>query len=260
MATKKDERRRQNNLSKSGQNSEKSIRSANKNNNKNDSCDGKKRTADMSSLEKLKVEQLKTLLRQKGLPVSGRKDELIQRLKNGPTKGGPKPKAWQHSDAKKDLKRALLDPTSSIHKMSLESVRRSDDRFGQYPNFSKYYNDLKRQVQEEKIRVHDDDIAAEKYRQSNPRSHLNQRGYPHWDKHPAKKLLEVDVASNVHQDMTPIQLQRTNDAYKDFPADVFAKRVYREVSKQKAAQFWAFKRNKRGMKNYLKEVSERANR
>jgi len=227
---------------------------ANNNTAKNEGGDGQ------MDLEALKVDQLKSLLRQKGLPVSGRKHELVQRLKNGPKKGGPKLKAWQHSDAKKDLKRALLDPTSSIHNMSLENVRRSDDRFGHYPNFAKYYDDLKRQVREEKLRVHQDDVAAEKYRRSNPRSHLNQRGYPHWDTHPAKKLLEVDVANNMHMKMTPIQLRGTNNAYKDFPPDVFAKRVNREVSKQKAAQFWAFKRNKRGMKNYLREVSERANR
>ena len=80
----------------------------------NESSDGEKRTGDVASLKKLTVEQLKTLLRQKGLPVSGRKKELVHRLKNGSKKGGPKPKAWQHSDAKKDLKRALLDPRSHI--------------------------------------------------------------------------------------------------------------------------------------------------
>ena len=100
----------------------------------NESSDGEKITGDVVSLQKLTVEQLKTLLRQKGLPVSGRKKELVHRLKNGSKKGGPKPKAWQHSDAK-------LDPTSSIHNMSLESVRKSDDRFGLYPNFAKYYAD-----------------------------------------------------------------------------------------------------------------------
>lgn len=252
---------RQNNLPVSGQKHDlierlrkKVGRSANK------WGDGEKRTEDVSSLKKLTAEQLKALLRQRGLPVSGRKNELIQRLKNGSRKGGQKPKAWQHSDAKKDLKRALLDPTSPIHSMSLESVRKSDERFDQYPNFAKYYDDLKRQVQEEKLRVHHDDIAVEKYRQSNPRSNLNERGYPHWDTHLAKKLLEVDVANNMHLEMTPIQLRRTNNAYKDFPTDVFAKRVNREVLKQKSAQFWAFKRNKRGMKKYLREVSERAKR
>ena len=115
-------------------------------------------------------------------------------------------------------------------------------------------------MREEKLRVHRDNIAVEKYRQSNPRSYLNERGYPHWDTHPARKLLELDVANNKHQEMTATQLQRTNNAYKEFPTEVFAKRVNREVSKQKAAQFWAYKRNKRGMKNYLRELSDRANR
>ena len=120
--------------------------------------------------------------------------------------------------------------------MSLESVRKSDDRFGLYPNFAKYIAVLKRQVREEKLRVHHDDIAAERCRQSIPRS-LNERGYPHWDTHPAKKLLEVDVANNMHKKISPIQLQRTNNAYKHFPKDVFAKRVNRKISKQKAAHF-----------------------
>ena len=214
----------------------------------------------------LKVKQLQSLLRQRGLPVTGRKSELVERLKNG-GKGGlkarssnttPKPKAWQHSDAKKDLKRALLDPSSPIHYMTLENIRKSDDRFGQYHNFAKYYRNLKKLVEEEKRRVHQDDIAAAKFMKSNPRSYLNQRGYPHWNTHAAKAILEVDVANNLHLKMKPHQLRGTNKAYKDFPSEVFAKRVSREVSKQKAAQFWAYKRNKRGMKKYLKDISERA--
>ena len=43
------------------------------------------------NLETLKVPQLKALLKEKGLPVSGRKDELIKRLRSLPV--GPKPKA-----------------------------------------------------------------------------------------------------------------------------------------------------------------------
>ncbi|KAL7550242.1 hypothetical protein ACHAWF_013480 [Thalassiosira exigua] len=155
-------------------------------------------------LEKKTVAELKVLLRQKGLPVSGRKSELIERLLNGYT--GPKPKPWQYSEAKKDLKRALLDPTSSIHKMSLEEVRSSDDRFKQYPNFGKYFRDLKKQVEAEKEQVKQDDAAAESHLQKNPRSRLTQRGYPHWDTHAAKSLLELDVANDVHQNMTQQQL------------------------------------------------------
>ena len=210
-----------------------------------------------SALEKMTVNQLKPLLRQKGVPVSGRKAELISRLLNGYT--GPKPKPWQHSQAKKDLKRALLDPTSPIHKMTVEEIRKSDDRYTKYPNFEKYYRDLKEHVEAEKEQVKQDDATAERHMANNPRSHLNKRGYPHWDTHAAKALLGVDVANGMHQKMKPLQLRNARNAYTEFPADVFTKRVHREVSKQKGAEFWAHKRNKRGMKKYLKEVALRSN-
>jgi hypothetical protein len=38
----------------------------------------------------------------------------------------------------------------------------------------------------------------------------------------------------------------------------FAKRVSQEVGKQTAAQFWADKRNKSGMKKFLEDVANRA--
>ena len=208
-------------------------------------------------LEQMKVRELRSLLKQRGLPVSGKKAELIKRLKNG-SSGGPKPKPWQHSSAKKDLKRSLLDPASPIHNMSVEDIRNSDERYQQYPNFEKYYKDLKAQVEAEKRQVKEDDIAAERHMRNNQRSAINKRGYPHWDTHAAKKLLELDVAKGAHQKMKPSKLRDTRVEYKEFPSDVFAKRVHREASKQLGAEFWAYKRNKRGMKKYLKEIAERA--
>jgi hypothetical protein len=69
--------------------------------------------------DKMTIKQLKSLLRKKGLPVTGRKADLMERLKTGYNIQGPKPKPWQHSTAKKDLKRSLLDPKSPIHCMSM---------------------------------------------------------------------------------------------------------------------------------------------
>ena len=59
--------------------------------------------------------------------------------------------------------------------------------------------------------------------------------------------------------MKPSELQKTRDAYIDFPAKVFTKRVKREVEKQRAALFWAYKRNKLGMKMFLQNIAERTN-
>lgn len=229
-------------------------------------CDKKDNTLN-NQHNKLSVNQLKALLKNKGLPVSGKKSELIERLKIGYSGGGlaptttntNKPKAWQYSDAKKDLKKALLDPMSHIHRMSVEEIRNSNDSYKQYPNFIKYYKDLMERVKAEKIQVKQDDIAVTRFITDNPRlSNLNKRGYPHWDTHAAKSMLEIDIAKKTNESMPPRQLWTTRDAYKEFPADIFAKRVYAEVTKQKAAAFWAHKRNKKGMTKYLEDVAVRA--
>ena len=142
--------------------------------------------------------------------------------------------------------------------MSVENIRKSDDRYKQYPNFPKYYKDLTERVALEKERVKLDDVVARRHMRDFPRSSLNKRGYPHWDTHAAKELLEVDVANKLHERMKPRKLRDTRDAYKEFPKDVFTKRVNQEAAKQRAARFWADKRNKKGMKKYLQDIARRS--
>lgn len=208
--------------------------------------------------DKMTIKQLKSLLRKKGLPVTGRKADLMERLKTGYNNQGPKPKPWQHSTAKKNLKRALLDPKSPIHGMSMEQIRASDNRYKQYPNFPKYYNDLKVRVALERERVRLDDMLVRMHLRDCPRPARANRGYPHWNTHAAKALLEVDVSNDLHKEKKPQELRKTRIEYREFPIDVFAKRVSQEVEKQRAARFWADKRNKSGMKKYLEDVANRA--
>jgi hypothetical protein len=208
------------------------------------------------NLETLKVPQLKALLKEKGLPVSGRKDELIKRLRSPPV--GPKPKAWQHSEAKKILRKALLDPKSIIHKMSIEEVKNSDPSFKQYPNFEKYYKDLTEKLEEQRVQAREDDLAAAMHLLSFPKGNLSKKGYPHWDGKPAQALLQMDVMKGRHRTQTPSKFYQSRVEYTKFPAAVFRKRVHREDSKQKSAAFWWDKRNKIGMKRYLSDIEERA--
>ncbi len=104
-----------------------------------------------TTIEKLTVKQLKVILRAKGCPVSGAKAELINRVMQSseydgralaPSVPTRKPKPWQHSIAKKQLKRALLDPTSKIHTMCASEIQQSNDQYKQYPNFPQYYQAL----------------------------------------------------------------------------------------------------------------------
>jgi hypothetical protein len=208
-------------------------------------------------IESKSVKELKDLLKLEGLPVKGRRAELIERLQT--YSGQPKPTvAWQYSNAKKDLRKALMDPHSCLHKMSAKEIHDSDPKYKQYPLFQEYVVELKKQVAEEKRSVEVDDLAAKMHLLSFPRSELNKRGYPHWEGHAAKTLLEVDVANKLHNMMLPGQLRETRDEYKEFPPKVFGKHVYAEATKQKAAGFWADKRNKKAMKNYLQNVRDRS--
>ena len=106
----------------------------------------------MDKLDKKTVEELKNLLKLEGLPVGGKKADLIKRLQE--YSGKPKPaKAWQYSQAKKDLKKALLvDPTSPFHTMTAKQVHNSDPKYKQYPLFEQYFVDMKAHVAKEKIR------------------------------------------------------------------------------------------------------------
>ena len=207
-----------------------------------------------NALESLTVKQLQQLLRQKGLPVTGRKSELKVRLNQEAVENqGRKPKPWQHSTAKKNLKRALLDPKSPIRGMSMEQIRASDNRYKQYPNFPKYYNDLKVRVALERERVRLDDMLVRMHLRDCPRPARANRGYPHWNTHTAKALLEVDVSNDLHKEKKPQELRKTRRGYKEFPKD-----VSQEVAKQRAARFWADKRNKSGMKKFMEDVVKRA--
>eukprot|EP00956_Cyclotella_meneghiniana_P015621 scaffold24036_cov94-Cyclotella_meneghiniana.AAC.3 len=212
-----------------------------------------------NNLNSMTCPQLKDLLKLRDLPVSGKKAELIERLKN--YSGRTKPsKKWQNSQAKKDLKKALLDPNHHFHRMTPDAIHQSDEKYKQYPLFREYLAEMKKRVAAEKEQAKDDDCKAEKYYVHFPRSEFNKRGYPHWDTSEAKPLLEVDVAIGLHKKMTPKELQaKRPDVYGQFPPKVFSKRVHAEVAKQKAAGFWADKRNKKAMKKYLQSVQARAN-
>ena len=111
--------------------------------------------------------------------------------------------------------------------------------------FSTCYKDLKNAVEKEKKTVKIDDINAMKHISDNERA-ATRRGYPSSHDHPAKKLLEVDVARKLHTKMPPRNLCKTRKEYHEFPENVFCKHVNNKVSKQRAAKFWAYKRNKHG--------------
>ena len=143
--------------------------------------------------------------RERRFCVGGTKAEIIERLRNPPT--GPQPKAWQHSDAKKALFKALLDPNSGVHGMSTEEVKNSDPRYKQYPYFAKYYKDLKKKVKDLKEQVKVDELAARMHLMSFQKGLLNDKGYPYRDGHVAQRLLELGVSKRLNKTNPPHKLR-----------------------------------------------------
>ena len=101
------------------------------------------------------------------------------------------------------------------------------------------------------------DINKMQHISDNERAKM-RRGYPSWHDRPAKKFLKVDVVRKLHTKMPPCNLCKTHKEYHDFPENVFCKHVNNEVSKQRAAKFWVYKRNKHGMKRYLEDLTRKS--
>ncbi|CAJ1945443.1 unnamed protein product [Cylindrotheca closterium] len=80
-----------------------------------------------------------------------------------------------------------------------------------------------------------------------PREEVDDNGIPFFDLHPAKKLLEDDVAANKHASMKPEQLRQTREEYKVFPNSYFRPRIYQAVRKLKFINYL----------NYAREVKDK---
>ena len=165
---------------------------------------------------------------------------------------------WKVSEGKKYLEKELEDINSRFHQMSIEDIHGSDGRFSIYPlkNFKTNFKNLKKRIDTTKERVKFDNLAVAAHIANYSRPQRTHGGYPHWNTHEAKQLLENHVRDGTADRMAPRELRGENGAYKDFPPGVFLKRLHSEKQKQKGAAFWVEKRNRKGMKQRLKEVNE----
>jgi len=172
-------------------------------------------------------------------------------------KSSDKTVKWVKSEAKRCLKKQLLDPNSPFHKMSAKEVHASDPRYSTYPikNFTTNLRNLKTKIATTKAQVEFDDKAVADHQQLFPRKSLTKRGYPHWNKHPAKKHLEDDVRDGTAKSLPPKELRMTRSSYQKFPAKIFCRRVQDEKRKQREAAFWVDKRNKKAMRRHIDEVA-----
>ena len=208
-------------------------------------------------LTSLTNDELKKRLKKKGLKVSGKKAELVGRLMG---REPPKVKEWKKSIGKLLLRKLINDKKSWVHNMEAKEIHESHQLFSCYPlsKFKEYLATLQQAAaaKDEIIRVNEREVLADLM--AFPRGDLTDRGYPFWDTHPARYLLEEDVRARKSgnlEDMEPKQLWLKRNEYQDFPLAVFRDHIHQEKRKQREEPGWVVKRNKKGQKMHEKEVT-----
>jgi len=173
--------------------------------------------------------------------------------------GGAKLVGWAKSEGKKILQKELANVNSSYHGMSINEVHQSNPHFSVYPikNFTTNYKNLSKKIETNKIRAEFDNKAVSEHKTKFPRKPNTKGGYPHWNGHNAKELLEKDVRDGTVNEMPPRELRKIREPYTEFPVKIFGKRVHSERRKQREASFWVDKRNRKALKKHMKEVAER---
>lgn len=206
-------------------------------------------------LNKLTVIKLKERFRQLELPVSGRKNELIDRLMGrGKTTGNVK--EWRKSKAKSFLVKLIEDENSKVHKMTAEEIYKSHDWFQNY-SFAKFKTYL-RTIQAADVYLKNvvDDDEREIWSEliAFPRGEMTVRGYPFWHIHAARDLLEKDVRCGNADEIKPKELWEARVEYQAFPELVFCHHVHQEKRQQREEPGWVDKRNKKARKMHEDEV------
>jgi len=206
-------------------------------------------------LKKLTNDQLRERLRNKGLPIGGIKSVLIDRLMGREL---PKVKKWEKSKAKSLLTVMFADASSRVHSLTFEEIHASHPQFKAYPfnKFKKYAKTIKEAS--DMLRKVNRDIEQEVWSDiiRNPRPEMTSRGYPFWDTHPARALLDKDVKDGKADSMKPKKLQQTKAAYKAFPLVVFGGHVQQSKRFVREEPGWVDRRNKEAQKMHVAEVNK----
>lgn len=237
-------------------NDAKSASSSDKSDGSDDHSEDCDATMSEEELRKLTKDQLKAKLKVLGMKVSGKKDELIERLLNPHL--NQKPVAWRKSKAKALLFKLLHEKGSKLYSMTAREVYESHSWFGQYPfdRFKDNFTNLKESVESSLLIIEEDIKICTEELKNFPQLDQTIRGYPRWDKHAAKDLLEDDIKNGRYTLGQAKQFQKTRKEYLCFPLDVFRYHIHQERRKQRELPMKVVQRNKKARKKHQKEVEE----
>lgn len=141
------------------------------------------------------------------------------------------------------FKLRLYPEKSGISRMTAKEIWESSKLFKCYPfdDFKQYdkkmikFTKKRRELIDQQQRDFEQDVT------NFPPSQMTNRGEPFWNTHAANTLLREDVKSGKANLMKPLELWRTKSEYMEFKQTTFAKHVFQEKGKQRAAPYWQVK-------------------
>jgi hypothetical protein len=140
--------------------------------------------------------------------------------------------------------------------MTPRQVYESHKWYQDYPfdRFKENVANLKKSIAENFAIVDKDiEIVREELRNF-PQSTEGCRGYPRWDKHPAKSLLRKDIEEGKYELGKAKQFQKSRVEYCAFPLTVFRDHIHQERRRQREKPMKVIQRNKKAQKMHLKDV------
>lgn len=169
-----------------------------------------------------------------------------------------KTKGWSGSQAKQMAMKLLMDKKCSIHKMTDKAIYESDSCFLEFSfgYFKNKLSDLRKSVERTRAIIEEQEQDFWKERIAHPRPGMTCRGYPFWDDHPARALLQEDVKSGLTDTLKPAELRDLREEYGAFPLKVFRGHIYQEKRDQREAGYWIPKRNKDAQKKRDEEAKK----
>jgi hypothetical protein len=160
--------------------------------------------------------------------------------------GKPQLPAWRTSEAKKDLRRLLLEDSQTRNK-DPEDVHKSNPLFEQYPldRFKDNFKNLLESVLEDETAVKFDEEAIKKDNRLYPTQPICSHGHPRWDGSTAQRLLKDAIKNGEHTNKKPKELFHSNiAAYGPFGLNVFRGHIYQEDRSNRETSYWLDRKKK----------------
>ena len=144
---------------------------------------------------------------------------------------------WRKSKAKQVLYEMIMEGIISDvddESENIEEIYLMNEEFAKYDygKFADRLSTIRDKIKELNKRAEQDDLAFKRYAKNHKTevSEFTSRGYVHWKGSDARELLLDDIEEGKHKTMTPMQLWKSREEYKEgFPLHAFRSKLHQEL-------------------------------